>query len=56
MDKKITKKFFKAYCNKKVHKVFLEDVSVIYRVVLKKTPSLKPYRSSSMTFGEDTEE
>ena len=33
-------KFFKAYVNEHSYKVFLDDVSVIYRVALRKTPPL----------------
>ena len=36
-------KYFKAYINNTSHKVFLDDVSFICKVSLKKTPQLQPY-------------
>jgi hypothetical protein len=47
MDKGRVSKFFKAYANGQTYKVFLEDVSAIYRVNLKMTPPLAPYFESS---------
>lgn len=43
MDKGKTSKFFKAYANNHTYKVFLEDVSVIYKFSMRKTPTLCPY-------------
>lgn len=43
MDKGRTNKFFKAYANSQTYKVFLEDVSVIYKFSMRKTPALGPY-------------
>lgn len=47
MDKARVSKFFKAYANGQTYKVFLEDVSAIYRVNLRMTPPLTPYFESS---------
>lgn len=43
MDKGRVSKFFKVYVNNQPHKVFLDDVSAIYKVAVKKTPLLIPY-------------
>lgn len=42
MDKPKSSKFFKIYSNNRTYKVFLEDVSVIYKVSTKRTPRLIP--------------
>lgn len=56
MDKGKVNKFFKAYVNSQSYKVFLDDVSVIYRVVQRKTPPLQPYFEGGKQIGEDTDE
>lgn len=43
MDKGRVSKFFKVYINNKSQKVFLDDVSLIYKLSIKKTPPLTPY-------------
>ncbi len=43
MNQRKANKYFKAYINDKSHKVFLDDVSFICKVSLKKTPRLQPY-------------
>jgi hypothetical protein len=48
-------KFFKAYINNTNYKVFLDDVSFICKVALKKTPALQPYYESSKQINDDTD-
>lgn len=43
MDKGRVSQFFKVYLNEQAHKVFLDDVSAIYKVHKKKTPPLAPF-------------
>lgn len=43
MDSERVNKFFKAYANNQTYKIFLDDVSVIYKVVKRKTPRLQSY-------------
>lgn len=43
MDKGRVSQFFKVYLNEQAHKVFLDDVSAIYKVQKKRTPPLVPY-------------
>lgn len=43
MDKGRVSKFFKVYINSQAHKVFLDDVSAIYRTNIRPTPPLAPY-------------
>lgn len=43
MDKGRVSKFFKVYINNKSQKVFLDDLSLIYKRNIKKTPPLAPY-------------
>lgn len=47
MDKGRVSKFFKVYINNNTQKVFLDDVSLIYKRSIKKTPPLTPYYQSS---------
>lgn len=42
MDKGKASQYFKAYMNKRDYKIFLDDVSVIYKVGLRATPRLQP--------------
>lgn len=56
MDKGKTSRFFKAYRDNKDYKVFLDDVSVIYKLALKRTPPLKAYDECVKHIGEDTDE
>ena len=47
MDQGRVSKFFKVYVNNTAQKVFLDDVSAIYKVNVKKTPPLNPYFNNS---------
>lgn len=47
MSKEKVSKFFKVYKKNQAYKVFLDDVSAIYKVHKKKTPLLIPYFESS---------
>ncbi len=47
MDQARVSKFFKVYVNNTAQKVFLDDVSAIYKVNAKKTPPLNPYFDNS---------
>lgn len=47
MDKGRVRKFFKIYVNNQPHKVFLDDVSAIHKVIIKRTPPLVPYSEST---------
>jgi hypothetical protein len=40
-------KFFKVYMNNQAYKIFLDDVSIIYKVSLPKTPPITPYFNPS---------
>lgn len=55
MDQRKPHKFFKAYVNHHSYKVFLEDVSVIYKVALRKTPPSIPYFNPSKHIVDDTD-
>lgn len=49
MDKGKINKFFKAYVRGQTYKVFLDDLSSIYKVSHKKTPPLTPYSESTFS-------
>lgn len=55
MNKGKPHQFFKAYLNSQPYKVFLDDVSVIYKVALRKTPPLQPYFEPLKQSIEDTD-
>lgn len=55
MDKGKPTKFFKAYVNNQCHKIFLDDVTIIYKVARRKTPPLLPYFHPSKPLIEDTD-
>ncbi len=55
MDQNKPSKFFRAYANNRSYKVFLDDVSIIYRVALPKTPPLVPEWHNAKQMGEDTD-
>lgn len=50
MDKERVSRFFKVYAREQTYKVFLDDVSAIYKVNLKKTPPLTPYFESPKNY------
>jgi hypothetical protein len=56
MGKGRSSRFFRAYVNNQSYKVFLDDVSAIYRVSLRKTPPLGPYLPEDKPAVEDTDE
>ncbi len=57
MDKGKASQFFKVYKNSKDYKIFLDDVAVIYKIALRRTPPLQAYceGGKQVHVGEDTD-
>lgn len=55
MDKPQANKFFRVTANSHSYKVFMDDVAVIYRAVLRHTPPLTPYYDGAKHAGDDTD-